>query len=462
MGQTTLDTWGLALRGDWTIGPATLTSVTGYDTYTRSRASDQDFTPLVLFESVADDDAWQFFQELKLHGELPDLPVQWDVGGYYLMEDLHYQEVTSFQPGALLTTNTRDYTQKLWSWAVYAGLSWEFLDDFTLEAGFRYNWDNKDFNYSVFSSVSPVPKLTIQTLDSSAPTAALTLTYRWNEDVSSYWKYARGWKPGTFNSIAQTIRSVAPAQPETISAWETGTRGTFLDGRLQLGSALFYYKYEDYQVFIVSDVPQSPPTLVIVNADNAEVYGAELDLRLEPLVDLVPAWASGLVISARGGWLQTQFLDFTNQVTRSPSPGAYVTVTLDYSGNQLINSPQFKVSGAAEWTFDLGRWGALKPRYDLAWTSAIAFNANEGRGEPSVFNVDFLPEHTAGQEAFWLHNVRLAYRLPAGNIEIAGWCRNVTDKVYKAYAFDASTFSGVVINFVGEPRTYGLDFTVTF
>ena len=69
--------------------------------------------------------------------------------------------------------------------------------------------------------------------------------------------------------------------------------------------------------------------------------------------------------------------------------------------------------------------------------------AYEGRGEPSVFNVDFLPENTAGQPAFWLHNVRLAYRVPEGNIEIAGWCRNVTDKVYKAYAFDASTFSGV-------------------
>ena len=47
-------------------------------------------------------------------------------------------------------------------------------------------------------------------------------------------------------------------------------------------------------------------------------------------------------------------------------------------------------------------------------------------------------------------------------IEIAGWCRNVTDEVYKTYAFDASSFSNVVINFVGEPRTYGLDFTVRF
>src|SRR5262249_36496951 len=113
-------------------------------------------------------------------------------------------------------------------------------------------------------------------------------------------------------------------------------------------------------------------------------------------------------------------------------------------------------------TFDLGRWGALIPHYDFAWTSDIAFNANAGFGSPSVLNVDYLPKYTAGQPAFWLHNVRLAYRLPQGNVEIAGWCRHVTAKGYKTLAFAASTFSNVVVNYVGEPRTYGLDLTVRF
>ena len=64
------------------------------------------------------------------------------------------------------------------------------------------------------------------------------------------------------------------------------------------------------------------------------------------------------------------------------------------------------------------------------------------------------------QKAFWQHNVRLGYRTPDSKIEIAGWVRNVTDTVYKTYAFDASTFANLTINFVSEPRTFGLDLMI--
>ena len=51
---------------------------------------------------------------------------------------------------------------------------------------------------------------------------------------------------------------------------------------------------------------------------------------------------------------------------------------------------------------------------------------------------------------------------PAGNIEVAAWVRNLMDKRYKTYAFDASFFSRVVVNFVGEPRTIGLDLSISW
>jgi iron complex outermembrane receptor protein len=214
---------------------------------------------------------------------------------------------------------------------------------------------------------------------------------------------------------------------------------------------------------VVADEFMSPPTFSIINANDAEVYGAELDLRLEPLADLVPPELEGLVLTARAGWLESQFLDFTTSVKRPGFGGGRpIDVQQEFTGNQLINSPRFKVSAAAEWTFDLGRWGAVIPRYDFAWTSDIFFDPNEGLGSETAAGELFLPEYGVGQRRYWLHNVRLGYRVPEGNIEIAGWCRNLTDEVYKTYAFDASTFANVVINFVGEPRTYGLDLTVRF
>ena len=40
--------------------------------------------------------------------------------------------------------------------------------------------------------------------------------------------------------------------------------------------------------------------------------------------------------------------------------------------------------------------------------------------------------------------------------------RNVEDQVYKSYAFDVSRFTGIVINYPGQPRTIGVDFSFTF
>jgi iron complex outermembrane receptor protein len=79
-----------------------------------------------------------------------------------------------------------------------------------------------------------------------------------------------------------------------------------------------------------------------------------------------------------------------------------------------------------------------------------------------VQNVHFLPEDTIAQPAFWLHNVRLAYRPPSGRFEIAGWVRNLTDEVVKTFAFDGSTFNRTTIYFVGDPRTYGASLVVNF
>ncbi|HEX5065888.1 MAG TPA: hypothetical protein VFY49_07230, partial [Myxococcota bacterium] len=155
------------------------------------------------------------------------------------------------------------------------------------------------------------------------------------------------------------------------------------------------------------------------------------------------------------------------EITQSvpgPIPGTIrnLVVTVDYTGNRLINSPQFKFSGAVDYTFELGRYGAILPRMDFAWTDDTFFDPAEGKGNPNAFGQQFLPDYAVGQKAYWVLNGRLGYRTEDGTIEIAGWVRNFLDATYKTYGFDASQFSQVVINYYGEPRTYGMDFTVRF
>ncbi|MDJ0850947.1 MAG: TonB-dependent receptor [Myxococcota bacterium] len=473
VGQTKLDTWGVTLRGDIPLGPATLTTVSSYDGYDRFRDTDQDFTPDILFESIEEDDAWQFYQDLRFFGELPDAPFRWEAGGFYLQESLD-QLSDTFQNGRRTRTNLpfitfrRDFTQDIWSFGVYAGFAWDFLDDFTLEGGVRYNWQKTKFDYARgnVQPTNPDAPLRFQSVTDEtwdAPTGSLSLNYRLREDMSVYWKYSRGWKPGTFNANTLNPEEVKAADPEFIDSFETGLKGRWLEGRLALGAALFYYKYVDYQVFVVTDAAGGAPVLQIINANDAEVYGAEVDTRIEPLAGWVDDTFDGLVITGRFGWLESQFLDFTDQVFGRDLIGRNRAFTLDYSGNQLINSPRFKVSGTAEWTFDFGRWGSLIPRYDFSWTDDVYFDPNEGRGSIELVSGSFpRPEFTTGQAAFWLHNIRFAYRTPDGNVEFAFWARNLADQAYKTYGFDASRFAGVVINFQGKPRTIGMELSVNW
>ncbi|MCH8084226.1 MAG: TonB-dependent receptor [Myxococcales bacterium] len=289
------------------------------------------------------------------------------------------------------------------------------------------------------------------------PTGTVRLTYRFREDTHVFWKYTRGWKPGTYNATSSLVQGVSIADPETINAFETGVRGSWFEGRLGLNFSFFYYSYTDYQLFTAQQFSGGQPEFVILNADEAEVYGAEIDAVVRP-------W-TGMFVNIRFGWLESQFLDFVQiQQEIVSQQGLQVTVNreLQNTGNDLLNSPRFKLSLTAEQELPLGRWGSVTARYDGVWTDTSFYDATEGRGIPNVQNVNFLPKDTIAQPAFWLHNLRLSYRPPDSGWEIAGWVRNLTNESYKTFGFDASTFTDTSIYFVGDPRTYGATLSINF
>jgi outer membrane receptor protein involved in Fe transport len=201
--------------------------------------------------------------------------------------------------------------------------------------------------------------------------------------------------------------------------------------------------------------------LEILNAKQAENFGIEFEGQIAPLRGWTPRLIEGLRVSGNFGWLHGEYLDFVT--TRFLLAGNQLTpVPVDYSGLTLQNAPEFKASGTIEWTFDLGRWGYIVPRYDINWTDDVFFDPNEGHGSKNLSGGDVLPDYAIGQKQYYLHNARIAYRTPTGNVEIAGWVRNIDDRVYKNYAFDASFFTNVTINFPGTPRTIGMDVIITF
>jgi iron complex outermembrane receptor protein len=465
VGQETRDTWGGFGSAEIDLFGLNLFLLGSYDAYERARDQDTDFTPDILFEQIEADEAWQTYEEIHLGGELEAEPFEWELGAYYLQEDLNVVSDTTVAGGNAFF---RDYTQKIQSYAGWAEFKWDFLDDFTLEGGVRYNIEEKDFQFFRQVTVVGSPGNS-QNADEnetwSTPTGQLILTYHLSANSNAYARYTRGFKAGHFNALASGAGDpsgkidVPPADEEYNDAWEAGLRGRWFGGRLSASTAYFYYRYENYQVFLFRDLPGQPPVLEIQNAAEAENYGIEVEGSVAPLRGWAPRLLDGLTVSGNFGWLHGEYLDF-QIISKKQNQGAQIPFTVDFSGKQLQNAPQYKVSATVELPLNLDRFGTLIPRYDVSWEDDKFYDPNEGLGTARFQGS--LPDFAAGQPAYFLHNVRLAYRTPSGNVELAGWCRNLTDEVYKTFAFDATSFSGVLINFVGEPRTIGVDLTVTF
>jgi len=466
IGKTTLDTWGTSLSGDIFFDSFEVNTVTGYEGYDRFRDIDQDFTPLILFESITDDSGWQFSEDIKVSGEVLDSTLRWSFGGWFLMEQMSFNQdqlIASIASNEGIASFIRIWSQDTYGFAAWGEFAWDFLDDFTLEGGIRYNWEEKTFDYLRYAEVDGAQLGEGERSNRSnvwaSPTGTLQLKYRFSDLMAVYWKYTHGFKTGYFNAneVAEP-----PIDSEKIDAIEVGFRGSWWDGLFSMTGDFFYYRYEDYQVFVFTDEVGQGPTLQVLNAPRAEVYGSEMQLTLMPLQDLLPEEFSGLRLQAEMGWLSSQFLEFSQEVrVATPEGGGYLKV-VNYAGNKLPNTPDFTISATAEWEWDLGSWGALVPRYDLQWTTDVYFDPSDGRGGTNVYGVQYSPQDTVGQPGYALHNLQLLYRLPSGMAEVRIWGRNITDTRYKEYAFDATAFRSVIVNFVGEPRSVGFDLNFVF
>ncbi|MCH2186429.1 TonB-dependent receptor, partial [Myxococcota bacterium] len=459
-GRTTNLVYGAFVNGEIALPhDLTLKTVSGYDGYNRNITGDTDQTPNTLFEISTDDKGWQFYQNLQLDGMWESESFDWSLGAFYLQEGLDVVTVTDFGENTAFAIRFRDYTQDNYGLGIYADFSWPFFDDFTLDGGVRFNWESKTIDFFLIRGIGETTGNRTETR--SAPTGELRLTYNFRDDAHAYWKYTRGWKGGHFNAAAALTPEdgVTYAEPETNNAYETGLKSSFLDNKLGLDFSLFYYDYTDYQLFTVQNSSGATPEFVVVNAQGVEIYGAELSADLRPF--------DNTRIQARFSWLESTFTELVLQNTVIITPeqgGAAVRKVqdLNYSGNRMVNSPQYKVSLTAEQTLRLGRYGAVTARYDGAWTDTVYFDPTEGRGVENDQGQIFLPENTIGQEPYWLHNLLFIYQPPVGNWTLEAFVRNMTNEVYKSFAFDATIFQQTTIYFTGEPRMFGGTLSVTF
>jgi len=265
-------------------------------------------------------------------------------------------------------------------------------------------------------------------------TGKIGLDYKVSDDLLVYGSFNRGFRGGSINFGVQYLAAANPlddyAAPEFVDAYEVGFKGDFLDGKLRVNGAAFYYDYTDQQFVTIVGISAS-----LENAGASEIKGAEFEIWALP--------TENLSIKLGLGFLDTEFteLSLANEVTPDP------TDEIDLSGNELISAPDLNVNLAIDYNIPVS-WGRIHAHANANYQDDQFFSA---------YN-DALNFGNIGQDAYWLVNARLTTLFGEDeNFSISAWVNNLADEEYDTYAINLQSGFGLDYFVTGAPRTYGLE-----
>ena len=417
--------YGAVFTADLYYGDSTLTAITAYEAFDRKLQEEADGSPAVGLHIDYKNFIEQFSQEVRWSSVSEKL--NWIAGGF-----LHVDERVSAPSQRI---NLRDWfndvlfvewDQDTRSAAVFGHVEWPFKNTWRLVGGARYTWEEKEIFSSSRNTVpfGGVSRLTGSNVpvrisrDSRFSNTELTgdagVEYFPINNLLAYFKFSKGFKSGGFTGLlVGSQEELDPYDEEELFAYEAGVKTTFLEQRLRLNAALFYYDYRNMQVFAIP-LDAVNPVPRITNAEKAEIFGLDASLTWLPMTNLV--------ITTNIGWLDTE--------NKDPR----------FDGLDLPNAPRVSFSNVISY----------KRRLSNDWTIAPVFYASyQDEAFKTLENQPLLKA-----ENYWLVNARLALQ-KNNRWEIALWGNNLTDEEYIVEAFDQAG-AGVLIYNYGMPRTYGV------
>jgi iron complex outermembrane receptor protein len=259
------------------LGSVMLTALGGYDHMQWHHATDQSSTvnvpPVQTF--VQNEYPNTFNGELRAASK-GDGPFQWQVGTFYFQEHSH---LVSYS-GAPTVDGTYNeffgfvYTTKSHSAAGYAQASYLLTSDLKLTAGVRYTSDFKgETGYYGNLTAGPSSGYAYQAGSSSSTKTTYHLALDYNATAKNllYAKVDTGYKAGGFNFGG------APYNPETVTAYEVGSKNRFFDDTLQWNSAAFFENDTAQQVATYAFLPNGLAEQLTENAGKSRIWGVETD-----------------------------------------------------------------------------------------------------------------------------------------------------------------------------------------
>jgi iron complex outermembrane receptor protein len=362
------------------------------------------------------------------------------------------------------------------SYAVYGDASVKLIEGLNLDAGVRWNEDQKTAHVyqADYGSYAPTQLLPNQQFfnPSKVPngffhdpgvvtdytgdrtfvnvTPRLGLDYHFTPHIMAYVGYSRGFKSGGFDMRGNA--SVYPQTEngyasETADNYEAGIKTTLLDDTLIFNLTAFYDPYKNAQIGVQQFVEyKGTPTnlTAVLNAGKQINEGVEIESVWRPIRPLT----LGLAV----GYLDSYYKDFLvpcNVFTAAPGCGPSVATINLADENRPLNAPAWTVSPNATYTWELAP-GVLLARAGYDWRSFTKV-ANT---TPSVTD----------QPAYGLLNAGLAFTTTGKSWRFSIDGKNLTDRYYRVAGYDfgnppiapSNSFIGGIsqIGFYGPPRTY--------
>lgn len=284
-------------------------------------------------------------------------------------------------------------------------------------------------------------------------TPKVGLSYAASDDLMIYASFSQGYRDGGFSG---TDSNLSGFDEETLNAYELGIKSEWLDNRLRVNGAIFYYDYEDMQMEISNLTSGGQLLTKVNNAGKAALQGAEIETT----------WMMNetFSLSFNLGLLDTEITELKQ------SPG--VDFGFIREGNEFNNAPDVTASIIPTFNFDFDA-GNLTWRTELNYKSGFYDDFENGgyagtdAGTLTGINIvngiapadavvnpnDLVDDEKTDSRL--IVNSSLHFTDAEDRFEVTLWARNLLDEEYET---QARYISGVVMSarIYGEPRTFGI------
>jgi iron complex outermembrane recepter protein len=432
---------------NYDFGWATLVSATSYSTLQSNVV--QDFTsqygalltsvfgtPNVGAALATPTHEEKFTEEVRLASPSSD-HLEWQGGFFFTHErSTHFEQLNTFDTvtnapisfGAPLVVASllSQYTE----YAGFGDVTYHINSQFDVQAGLRVAGNDQHYSQPEAGILLGGTSFIKGTSSDDSTTFLVTPRFRFNEDQMVYVRIASGYRPGGPNAVTPvTTAAGVPAtfQPDNLTNYELGYKGSFFDRRLSLDLSGFYIDWRNIQlVEVINGVGAEG------NGGSARSDGVEAQASFRPL--------AGLSFSTN--------LAYTDAVLTQDAPGVN-----GHSGDRLPNVPKFSANLSGDYDF------AIAPTFD--GFAGFSFRYVGDRltgfvaGSPATFARPTIPAYdTIDLRIGFKHNGWTV----EGYIKNASDSRGITNLASLALSGIANPYAAGLI----QPRTFGMSLSSSF